>query len=476
MASIFREGETLWRRPHADRVAVIVDAAEFFKHARNAMLKAEKSIIMIGWDFDSRIDLVPGKATDGAPEKLGRFLNWLSKRREDLDIRLLKWDVGLINSITRGETPVYLLRWLFSKRVQLKLDSAHPPLSAHHMKLLVIDNKIAFCGGIDMTVGRWDTRDHLDQDKRRRSPMGFAQGPWHDATTCISGDAAAALGDLAGVRWEHATDEKLEVVEASSDPWPDELDVDFHNVHLGIARTLPEYDEQPQVSEIEATKLAIIKGAVKTLYIESQYFASRIIAEAIAERLDADDGLEVVVINPEGAEGWLEAKAMDSARIRLAKLVQTADRHGRFRLLYPVNDKRTSIYVHAKIMIADDRILKLGSANLNNRSMGYDTECDVIIEAGDGDDPVSATITRLRNELIAEHLGCDPSEIARQMDKHGSLIQAIDALNKTDRRGLVAVKMRDLTADEEMFAESDVADPERPTGVAKRLSGYIGIS
>jgi phosphatidylserine/phosphatidylglycerophosphate/cardiolipin synthase-like enzyme len=473
MTSILAEGETCWRIRKAERATVIVDAAGFFKHARSAMLKAERSIMMVGWDFDTRIDLVPGQPKDAAPQKLGSFLNWLAERRDRLNIRILKWDIGMINSMTRGETPFYVLSWMFSKRVQLKLDGAHPPLSAHHMKLLIIDDKVAFCGGIDMTVGRWDTRDHVENDKRRRSPMGFAQGPWHDATTCFSGPAAATLGELARVRWEHATKEKLDPVETASDPWPDDLHVDLRDVGIAIARTLPEYEGQQQVSEIEAAKLAMIRIARKTLYIESQYFASRVVAEAIAERVGEEEGPEIVVINPEGAEGWLEAQFMDTARIKLMNLVKQADRHGRFRILYPVNDARTSIYVHAKIMIADDLVLKLGSANLNNRSMGYDTECDVIIEASVSGDGVSEKISTYRNELVAEHIGCDPSAVKTELEKHGSLIQAIEALNSSDSRGLVEVQMRELTAAEEALADSDVADPERPMGVTKRMSGYL---
>lgn len=473
MASLLAENENCWRISRADRASVIVDAAGFFEHARNAMLKAERSIYMIGWDFDTRIDLIPGDANDGAPEKLGSFLNWLAKRRDALDIRILKWDVGLINSITRGETPFYILGWMFSRKVHLKLDGAHPSLSAHHMKLLVIDDKVAFCGGIDMTVGRWDTRDHLDEDKRRRSPMGFSQGPWHDATTCLSGSAAATLGELARLRWEHATKEELDAVETTSDPWPEGLEVDFHEIDVGIARTLPEYEQQRQVCEIEAAKLAMIAAAKKHIYIESQYFASRTIAKAIAARLREPDGPEVVVINPKGAEGWLEAKAMDSARIRMMKLVRDADQYGRFRLLYPVNDARNPIYVHAKIMIIDDRILKLGSANLNNRSMGYDTECDVIIDAPEGRDDIARAIAFHRNSLLAEHLGCEASQIEDELESRGSLIKTIDALNRTDRRGLVQVPMRDLTADEELLAESNIADPERTAGVAARMSNRL---
>ena len=261
-------------------------------------------------------------------------------------------------------------------------------------------------------------------------------------------------------------------METTSDPWPDGLHVDFQDIEIAVARTLPEYEDQCQVCEVEAATLAMIRTARKTLYIESQYFASRVIAEAIAERLAEEDGPEVVVINPEGAEGWLEAKFMDSARIRLIKLVRQADRNGRFRLLYPVNDARTSIYVHAKIMIADDRILKLGSANLNNRSMGYDTECDIIIESREDGDAISRTICEHRNELIAEHLGCDPSEVEQETENHGSLISR-RSRRSIERTGAAWWKYRRarLTADEEVLAESEFADPERPTGVAKRMSG-----
>jgi len=156
---------------------------------------------------------------------------------------------------------------------------------------------------------------------------------------------------------------------------------------------------------------------------------------------------------------------MDSARSRLMKLLRDADAHDRFRLLYPVNDARAPIYVHAKIMIVDDRILKLGSANLNNRSMGYDAGYDVIIEALEGGNEAAKTISRHRNGLLAEHLGCDVSRLEVEMEVTHSLIKTIDALNRTFGRGLVDVPLRELTADEEAIAESDIADPERPTGV-----------
>ncbi|MEB2844620.1 phospholipase [Rhizobiales bacterium RZME27] len=475
MHEILKEGETCWRVAKAERLSIIVDAADFFRAAKSAMIKAKQSVYLIGWDFDTRIRLEPDSEKHGEwPDQLGSFLNALARRNEDLDVRILKWDIGLINSITRGETPFYMLRWIFDKRIHLKLDGAHPTISAHHMKLLVIDDRVAFCGGIDMTVGRWDTRDHAEKQPARRSPMGFALEPWHDATTCLSGPAAAALAEVARGRWKLATNEELEPQTCDSDPWPDGLEVGFRDVDIGIARTAPEYDERKQINEIETAKLAIIAAVKKTLYIESQYFASRRIAQAIAERLKEEDGPEIVLINPEGCEGYLEAKAMDSARIRLMKLVKDADRFDRFRLYYPVNEARTPIYVHAKMMFADDRIIKIGSANLNNRSMGYDTECDVILAAQDDQDALREKIIATRDDLLAEHLGRSVTEVGEAIAAHGgSLIAAIEALNRTTGRGLVPVPSRELTIDEEMFAESDIADPERPSGVRYRASRFL---
>ena len=133
--------------------------------------------------------------------------------------------------------------------------------------------------------------------------------------------------------------------------------------------------------EVESLLLACIREARETIYCESQYFASRTVAEAIAARLRDRDGPEIVIVNPISADGFLEAATMDSARARLLKLVHDADQHDRFRIYTPVTAKGEDIYVHAKILIVDDRLLRIGSSNLNNRSMGFDTECDVAVEA-----------------------------------------------------------------------------------------------
>ena len=128
----------------------------------------------------------------------------------------------MVKSLWRGTTLFRVAQWAMHERITFKLDGAHPPGAAHHHKIVVIDDAVAFCGGIDMTGDRWDTSEHRDDDPRRRRPFTRrAYGPWHDATTAVSGAAAKALGDHARERWKQASGEVLAPPPAGSDPWPD---------------------------------------------------------------------------------------------------------------------------------------------------------------------------------------------------------------------------------------------------------------
>lgn len=473
---LLARNENCWRIERADRFALIVDAADYFKAVKAAILAARHTVMLIGWDFDTRIKLEPDVADGEGPETLGPFLNWIAKRRPDLSIRILKWRLGALQSLGRGATPLFILNWITMRRIRFKLDGAHPPGAAHHQKLVVIDDAVAFCGGIDMTTDRWDTRSHPDHDQLRTNPSGREHGPWHDATAAVDGAVARALGDLARMRWEWATGERLEPLgpaAADADPWPSRLQPTMTDVQVGIARTFAETDGRECVSEIQRLYLDAIAAARRSIYIESQYFASRMLAEALIARLQEPDGPEVLLINPESADGWLEQTAMDSARSRLLRLVERNDPHGRFAIFHPVTEGGRPIYVHAKVMVVDDRLLKVGSSNLNNRSLGFDSECDLVVEAVPGSPDEAATrarIAAMRADLLAEHLGATPAVLAAALAEHsGSLLAAIAALNPQTGRRLVPVRPRPLTALEEAIAETDLVDPEPPTGPWRRF-------
>jgi len=458
-----------WRREKATRAGLIVDAKAYFEVGRKAMLKARKRIMLIGWDFDARIEL-SDERLPGEPRTLGEFVLWLVKRNPELEVFLLRWNMGAVRTLFRGRTIFTLMRWMAHRRIHTRLDSAATLGASHHHKIVVIDDCVAFCGGIDMTSNRWDTPEHLDDDPRRVGPDGSPYAPWHDATTILEGPVAAALGELARHRWRKAGGGDLAPVEESGGCWPDGLGVQFRDIAVAICRSRPKSDGEEAVHEIEATYLALIARAKRYIYAESQYFASRRIAEAIAHRLEEPDGPEIVLINPFRSQGWLEPVAMDTARARLCGALRRLDRHRRLRIYHPFTAEGEPIYVHAKMTIVDDDVLHVGSSNMNNRSMRLDTECDVTIDAAHpGNQGAAAEIRSLRDSLLAEHLGVPADKVAAAIEAKGSLIEAVEAL-RGNGRSLRPYEIPDLEEVEKWLADNQVLDPEGPEDVFEAMT------
>lgn len=453
-------GRNCWRIARAERAALVVDAADYFRFARKAMLKARSQVLMIGWDFDTRI-VLDHESDEEAPAKLGPFVSWLAKNRPELKIHILKWDLGAVKLLGRGTTLFRLARWAWDKRIFFKLDGAHPVGASHHQKILVIDDALAFCGGIDMTASRWDTRAHLDRDEKRKRPTtGRRYGPWHDATMAVGGPAARALGELARERWKAAGGSLIHPPQVQGDPWPDELKPRFRDVDVAIARTRGAYEGIEEVREIEALFVDLIAAARRFVYIENQFFASRVIARAILKRLAEPDGPEFVLVNPKKTNGWVEDKVMSPARARLMHLLGEADRHGRFRIYTPVTEGGEDIYVHSKIVVVDDSVLRVGSANMNNRSMGLDSECDLLIDSRIGQNAgAGAQIAAIRADLLAEHLDVPRAQVDAQFEATGSLIATIEALRGSGRT-LLPFFAPEPTAAEAAIADSEALDPE----------------
>jgi phosphatidylserine/phosphatidylglycerophosphate/cardiolipin synthase-like enzyme len=462
-------GRNCWRLERATRATVIVDADDYFTAARAAMLKAKKQILLVGWDFDARIRLGEDRDDEG-PQEVGAFLSWLVERTPELRIHILRWDTGAIKTLFHGRTLVRLAKWIWDSRIHLRLDSHHPPAGSHHQKVVVIDDCLAFCGGIDMTVDRWDTRDHADDELRRVEPDGTLYGPWHDATTMLEGPVARALGDLCRDRWEVSGGKKLEPADGDGGCWPEHVEPDFTDVEVGIALTVPEMADQAPRHHIEALYVDLINRTKRWFYAESQYFASRKVAEAIGKRLAEPDGPEFVIVHPTSAEGWLEPIAMDSARARLVEALRECDPHGRLRLYHPYTAGGEPIYVHAKVTVVDDEVLRVGSSNFNNRSLRLDTECDVVIDAArDGNRDERKTIAGIRNSLLAEHLNSDCDTIAAILVQTGSLIETVERLRGRGRT-LRLYEVPEIDTVREWLANNKVLDPEGPGEMFEALS------
>lgn len=140
----------------------------------------------------------------------------------------------------------------------------------------------------------------------------------------------------------------------------------------------------------------------------------------------------------------------------------------RVRSVYPRvpdgSDVGQEVQIHAKLTIIDDQFFRVGSANLTNRSMGTDGECDLAIQAESAAD--KETILAIRNDLLAEHFGMSTDEVAEQINSHGNLHSLIDA-RKTESRTLVDIDFEiDVDAPvAEMFHA--LTDPELPGGASQ---------
>ena len=460
--SILRPGYNCCAVARAERVALLVDAESYFRAFYQAALRAKRSITILGWDFNSQTQLhfdpvPPG----GPPALLGDFLNYLVRRRPSLHIHVLNWDYPMVFGADREFPPLYGFGWKPSRRVHLKYDDTHPVAGSQHQKIALIDDAVAFVGGIDLTVRRWDSSEHCADDPRRMA-YGKPYPPFHDLMVAVDGDAAKALASVARERWKLATGAKLKSVIADHDPWPSALEPDLRGVDVGVARTMPPRVDAPAVREIERLYHDMIASARKHIYIENQYFTSPRIAAALEKRLGEPDGPEIVVVLRLLSHGWLEEATMHVLRTRLIQRLKKADRYGRFKVYYPhipALSEGCCLDVHSKMMIVDDRQLRIGSANLCNRSMGMDTECDVLIESN-GEPEVAAVIRDFRDRLIAEHLGVETAALQRELARTGSLHESIGTLH-CDRRTL-----RELDEAREwpeaLVSIASVADPDEP--------------
>lgn len=463
--TLLRPGHNCRLVAQASRVAFLIDGADYFAAFRKAALSARRSLCIVGWDIHSHLRLLRDEQPDdGLPVELGDFLNALLKRRPELEIHVLSWDFAMIYALDREILPLYRPAWSSHKRLHFHLDARHPAGGSHHQKIVVIDDALAFVGGIDLTTQRWDTSEHRPGDPRRVTPQGEPYNPFHDVQMLVDGEAAAKVGDLVRERWRDSGAKAPAPKRSSvkSDPWPQGVEPAARDVAVAIARTLPAYEGRAPVKEIKQLYLDSIAAARRFIYIENQYLTGGEIVQALSGRLEEPEGPEIIILSRGSGGGWLEEMTMTVLRARLLKQLRAADRHQRFQVYYPhhrgFGDKE-KLDLHAKLMIADDRFVRIGSANLANRSLGYDSECDLAFVADN--DEQTAAVTALRRRLISEHLAVDVQRLADAEKRQESLLAAIESLRGNEKTLEVLPDQLDEEVDE-LVPEADFIDPELP--------------
>jgi phospholipase D1/2 len=460
-SSILQPGRNCWRMDPAHRFYCIQDAADHFRLVRQALLNAQRTVFMLGWDIYAALDLLPGSdATDG-PTRLQELLPFIVRRRRQLRCYILMWDYAALYTLERDPFSRWKLGWRMPRRIKFGFDDHHPVGGSHHQKVIVVDDQLAFCGGIDLTSHRWDTCAHRIDEPARKS-AGKPYEPYHEVQAMVSGPAAASLGVLARDRWRAIGEKRMpRLAPSTSDLWPVDVTPDITDVGVAISRTVPEFATQPAVRECEALFLDSIAATKRSVYIESQYFTNDKLGDALARRLTEADGPEIIVVSPKECHGWLEQNTMGAFRDAVFRRLIAADTHGRLRIVYPAASQAQNVptFIHSKVMVVDDELARIGSANFSRRSMGVDTECDLAVEAG-GDPRVQAGVRQIRNRLVAEHLGLSVDAVESGIERSGSLRAFIDTRQRADR----TLGRIELAAESEPPSEAlrAAADPDEP--------------
>jgi phosphatidylserine/phosphatidylglycerophosphate/cardiolipin synthase-like enzyme/uncharacterized membrane protein YdjX (TVP38/TMEM64 family) len=470
----FQEGRNCWRQTQARRLSALIDGEAYFAAVRRALIAARQRIFILAWDIHSELDLQRDGVQDGYPTELGKLLRDLLERNPRLRVHILLWDYAPIYALEReplffGDSP-----WDKHPRLHFVTDDTHPLAASHHQKIVVVDGETAFCGGFDLSKWRWDSSEHLAVDERRIDTAGKPYPPFHDVQMLVEGETAQALEELCRERWQRATGERLDPCETShASAWPEDLVPLLQDQTCALARTLPGYKEQPEVREIERLYRDMIRSAERFIYIENQYLTSASIGRALRKRLRHREGPEIVIILPRETGNWLEQHTMDVVRARLLRPLREDDRHGRLRVYYPsVPDLEAGcLMVHAKLMIVDDRLLRIGSSNLSNRSMGLDTECDLCISARDQGS--QAAVRGLRQRLLGMFLAVEPEQVAQAEAREPGLISTIESL-RSGERTLAPLSGETDPEWERQLPDDRLIDPDRPLNAKVLGDAMVG--
>ncbi len=462
--SLFEADTDYWRLQEANKICCLIDGEDYFSALHQAIIQAEHAIYIIGWDIHSQFNLIRNPEKDrpdaNMPSVFRELLEKKVSHAPNLNVYILVWDFSPILTFDREPLQKLKFDFLTEDRIHFRMHKASAVGASHHQKIVVVDDSLAFCGGLDITHGRWDSSEHDLKDKRRIDiPGGKIPRPYHDVQFMVNGDCAKSLGDLARTRWTDATDQILQPC-AHRDLWIPDITPDFLRGCIAISLTVSRSEKMGEKRQIEQSLIKMIRIAEKIIYIENQYFTSKTICEALQARLMEKSGPEVVIVTGRSTDGWLSQNSMDLLRCYAIRKLKSSDKYNRFKIYYPElpgSTLKTSLNVHAKLMIIDDKLLRVGSANLNDRSMGLDTECDLTLISTSIDQ--SMTIAKIRNKLISEHLGYSNNELDFKWKGH-SLINFIEKHNGNDRKlvdlGLTSIRPEPLPINDELL------DPKSP--------------
>ena len=369
-----------------NRLEVLIDGAQALPLIAEAINSACSHVHIAGWHISPDSQLT----RDTPGQTLKESLAELAQR---VEVRVLLWAGPPVPVFrpSRGDVRAVQRQLTDGTGVRCVLDARERTMHCHHEKLVIVDDQVAFVGGIDLTSLSGDRYDVDDHPARGR--LG-----WHDVATRLRGPAVADVAEHFRERWQEVAGETLV---ASPPP------AVAGDVEVQVVRTVPErtYRFCPRGDfRILESYVRALSSAQRLIYLENQFLWSTEIGAILMDKLARPpcDEFRVLLLLPARPNN-----GADTTRGQLGCLTEADGGAGRL-LAVTINSRSGTntepLYVHAKVGIVDDTWLTVGSANLNEHSLFNDTEMNVVTH-----DPGLARRTRL--ELWAEHLECSASDL-----------------------------------------------------------------
>jgi phosphatidylserine/phosphatidylglycerophosphate/cardiolipin synthase-like enzyme len=365
-------------------VRILIDGAAAFPEMERAMRKAHSHIHLANWVLSPDFHMT----RPGTPIR-----ELLAELAATVSVRVLLWAGPPMPWTPLGRPKLRALRDELTRgtRIECLLDPHERPLHTHHEKIIVIDDELAYVGGLDPTHF---TGDRYDSSKH---PLREGSG-WHDMAAELRGPAVADVAAHFNLRWHAVSGTRLPVVRPGQTAG---------STDVQVLSTIPEriYPSVPRgVFRILDGYRRAFASAQQLIYIENQFLWSPEIVAVLRQKLLAppSDDFRVLMLLPAKA-----ALGTDDTRGQLGALLG-ADHDKRLLActIYSRAGARSSpIYVHAKLAVVDDRWLTVGSANLNDHSLFNDTELNLAVY-----DSEIAQGTRQR--LWAEHLELQMADVS----------------------------------------------------------------
>lgn len=400
LAAIAPASEGLWARTGSpprpgNAMEVLIDGENALPRMAEAIRSAQRHVHVCSWHLEPDFDPGPRDATP--------VRDLLAETAERVPVRVIVWAGAPVPVFQprRSEVRSARERLVRGTKIQCRLDACTRMLHCHHEKLVIVDDELAFVGGIDLTTlagDRYDSSEHPHKEQE----IG-----WHDATALLRGPIVRDVAAHFALRWEATAGEAL--------PLPEEIGP-AGDTTVQFTRTVPEgaYRVLPrgEFSVLEAYVRAL-RSARRLIYLENQFLWSPEIVQILETKLrrPPGDDFRVVVLLPHKANN-----GQDDTRGMLGRLVAADQGRGNFlaaTIMSRSGERSGPLYVHAKIGIVDDEWLAIGSANLNEHSLFNDTEVDVVTC-----DAALARATRLRlwsEHLEQPHVDGDPATVVDTM-------------------------------------------------------------